>query len=115
MPLPCKKAEVLQYNNYKCAECQTQFSGKTELVTHFQQIRAAPNSVSFDDEDRMSLVLSVMACRRLLKAQTFLRCKLQVSNCFYFKKDFVPLSLAVLFDFPFLPDMHSMFPTHDAA
>ncbi|XP_075995649.1 zinc finger protein 687b [Genypterus blacodes] len=44
MPLPCKKAEVLQYNNYKCPECQTQFSGKPELVTHFQQIRAAPNS-----------------------------------------------------------------------
>ncbi|KAF3707336.1 Zinc finger protein 687b [Channa argus] len=44
MPLPCKKAEGLQYNNFKCPECQTQFSGKTELVTHFQQIRAAPNS-----------------------------------------------------------------------
>ncbi|XP_029919622.1 zinc finger protein 687b isoform X2 [Myripristis murdjan] len=44
MPLPCKKAEVLQYNNFKCPECQAQFSGKAELVTHFQQIRAAPNS-----------------------------------------------------------------------
>lgn len=44
MPLPCKKVEVLQYNNFKCPECQTQFSGKAELVTHFQQIRAAPNS-----------------------------------------------------------------------
>lgn len=44
MPLPCKKAEGLQYNNFKCPECQTQFSGKAELVTHFQQIRAAPNS-----------------------------------------------------------------------
>ncbi|KAM6975026.1 LOW QUALITY PROTEIN: zinc finger protein 687b [Tautogolabrus adspersus] len=44
MPLPCKKAEGLQYNNFKCPECQTQFNGKTELVTHFQQIRAAPNS-----------------------------------------------------------------------
>ncbi|KAM9737272.1 zinc finger protein 687b isoform 1-T1 [Menidia menidia] len=44
MPLPCKKAEGLQYNNFKCPECQTQFSGKTELVTHFQQIRGAPNS-----------------------------------------------------------------------
>lgn len=46
MPLPCKKAEGLQYNNFKCPECQTQFSNKTELVTHFQQIRGAPNSVS---------------------------------------------------------------------
>nr|XP_046273050.1 zinc finger protein 687b isoform X2 [Scatophagus argus] len=44
MPLPCKKAEGLQYNNFKCPECQTQFSGKAELVTHFQQIRGAPNS-----------------------------------------------------------------------
>lgn len=44
MPLPCKKAEGLQYNNFKCPECQTQFASKTELVTHFQQIRAAPNS-----------------------------------------------------------------------
>lgn len=44
MPLPCKKAEGLQYNNFKCAECQVQFASKTELVTHFQQIRAAPNS-----------------------------------------------------------------------
>ncbi|XP_019957506.2 zinc finger protein 687b isoform X1 [Paralichthys olivaceus] len=44
MPLPCKKADVLQYHNFKCPECQTQFSGKAELVTHFQQIRAAPNS-----------------------------------------------------------------------
>ncbi|XP_061521182.1 zinc finger protein 687b isoform X2 [Phycodurus eques] len=44
MPLPCKKAENLQYNNYKCPECQTQFSSKTALVSHFQQIRAAPNS-----------------------------------------------------------------------
>lgn len=44
MPLPCKKAEGLQYNNFKCPECQTQFGGKAELVTHFQQIRAAPNS-----------------------------------------------------------------------
>ncbi|XP_036948427.1 zinc finger protein 687b isoform X2 [Acanthopagrus latus] len=44
MPLPCKKAEGLQYNNFKCPECQTQFSGKAELVTHFQQIRGSPNS-----------------------------------------------------------------------
>ncbi|XP_053717464.1 zinc finger protein 687b [Synchiropus splendidus] len=44
MPLPCKKAEGLQYNNFKCSECQTQFSGKAELVSHFQQIRAVPNS-----------------------------------------------------------------------
>ncbi|XP_061903575.1 zinc finger protein 687b [Entelurus aequoreus] len=44
MPLPCKKAESLHYNNYKCPECQTQFSSKAALVTHFQQIRAAPNS-----------------------------------------------------------------------
>ncbi|XP_047461633.1 zinc finger protein 687b isoform X3 [Mugil cephalus] len=44
MPLPCKKAEGLQYSNFKCPECQTQFSGKAELVTHFQQIRAASNS-----------------------------------------------------------------------
>ncbi|KAM3596756.1 uncharacterized protein V6R79_020132 [Siganus canaliculatus] len=44
MPLPCKKAEGLQYNNFKCPECQAQFSSKTELVTHFQQIRGAPNS-----------------------------------------------------------------------
>lgn len=46
MPLPCKKGEVLQYNNFKCPECQTQFAGKAELVAHFQQIRATPNSVS---------------------------------------------------------------------
>ncbi|XP_052389911.1 zinc finger protein 687b [Carassius gibelio] len=44
MPLPCKKGEALQYHNFKCPECQTQFSSKTELVTHFQQIRATPNS-----------------------------------------------------------------------
>ncbi|XP_051926059.1 zinc finger protein 687b [Hippocampus zosterae] len=44
MPLPCKKADNLQYNNYKCPECQTQFSGKAALVAHFQQIRASPNS-----------------------------------------------------------------------
>ncbi|XP_051527700.1 zinc finger protein 687b-like [Myxocyprinus asiaticus] len=44
MPLPCKKGEVLHYNNFKCPECQTQFISKTELVTHFQQIRATPNS-----------------------------------------------------------------------
>nr|XP_057902370.1 zinc finger protein 687b [Doryrhamphus excisus]XP_057902371.1 zinc finger protein 687b [Doryrhamphus excisus] len=44
MPLPCKKAESLHYNNYKCPECQTQFSSKAALITHFQQIRAAPNS-----------------------------------------------------------------------
>ncbi|XP_054909773.1 zinc finger protein 687b isoform X1 [Poeciliopsis prolifica] len=44
MPLPCKKAEGLQYNNFKCPECQTQFSSKAELVTHFQQIRGAPSS-----------------------------------------------------------------------
>lgn len=48
MPLPCKKGEGLQYNNFKCPECQTQFSSKTEMVTHFQQIRGAPNSVSMD-------------------------------------------------------------------
>uniref|UniRef100_A0A8C1GHF7 Zinc finger protein 687b n=1 Tax=Cyprinus carpio TaxID=7962 RepID=A0A8C1GHF7_CYPCA len=44
MPLPCKKGEALQYHNFKCPECQTQFSSKAELVTHFQQIRATPNS-----------------------------------------------------------------------
>ncbi|KAG9279368.1 zinc finger protein 687b-like [Astyanax mexicanus] len=44
MPLPCKKGEVLQYHNFKCPECQVQFSGKAELVAHFQQIRATPNS-----------------------------------------------------------------------
>ncbi|XP_051519624.1 zinc finger protein 687b isoform X3 [Myxocyprinus asiaticus] len=44
MPLPCKKGEALQYNNFKCPECQAQFSSKAELVTHFQQIRATPNS-----------------------------------------------------------------------
>ncbi|KAK7898904.1 hypothetical protein WMY93_019757 [Mugilogobius chulae] len=44
MPLPCKKADVLQYNNFKCPECQTQCSNKAELVTHFQQIRATSNS-----------------------------------------------------------------------
>ncbi|KAF7670086.1 hypothetical protein LDENG_00056640 [Lucifuga dentata] len=44
MPLPCKKVEVLHYNNFKCLECQTQFAGKAELVTHFQQIRTAANS-----------------------------------------------------------------------
>lgn len=57
MPLPCKKAEGLQYNNFKCPECQTQFSGKAELVTHFQQIRAAPNSVSLGDEGTAFVVL----------------------------------------------------------
>lgn len=44
MPLPCKKAEGLQYNNFKCPECQTQCNNKAELVTHFQQIRATSNS-----------------------------------------------------------------------
>ncbi|CDQ56657.1 unnamed protein product [Oncorhynchus mykiss] len=44
MPLPSKKGEVLQYHNFKCPECQAQFSGKAELVAHFQQIRATPNS-----------------------------------------------------------------------
>ncbi|XP_076865775.1 zinc finger protein 687b [Brachyhypopomus gauderio] len=44
MPLPCKKGEVLQYHNFKCPECQAQFTGKAELVAHFQQIRATPNS-----------------------------------------------------------------------
>uniref|UniRef100_A0A3Q3XGG3 C2H2-type domain-containing protein n=1 Tax=Mola mola TaxID=94237 RepID=A0A3Q3XGG3_MOLML len=40
-PLPSlpAPAEGLQYNNFKCPECQTQFSSKAELVTHFQQIR----------------------------------------------------------------------------
>uniref|UniRef100_A0A8C6S479 Zinc finger protein 687b n=1 Tax=Neogobius melanostomus TaxID=47308 RepID=A0A8C6S479_9GOBI len=42
--LPCKKAEGLQYNNFKCPECQTQCNNKTELVTHFQQIRTTSNS-----------------------------------------------------------------------
>ncbi|KAG5264375.1 hypothetical protein AALO_G00253070 [Alosa alosa] len=46
MPLPCKKVDVLQYNNFKCPECQAQFGGKAELVAHFQQIRATPNSVN---------------------------------------------------------------------
>lgn len=44
MPLPCKKGEALQYHNFKCPECQAQFLSKAELVTHFQQIRATPNS-----------------------------------------------------------------------
>uniref|UniRef100_A0A671PQE2 Zinc finger protein 687-like n=1 Tax=Sinocyclocheilus anshuiensis TaxID=1608454 RepID=A0A671PQE2_9TELE len=44
MPLPCKKGEALQYHNFKCPECQAQFSSKAELVTHFQQIRATSNS-----------------------------------------------------------------------
>ncbi|XP_068189340.1 zinc finger protein 687b isoform X2 [Antennarius striatus] len=44
MPLPCKKAEGLQYNNFKCPECQTQLSSKAELVTHFQQIRGSSYS-----------------------------------------------------------------------
>ncbi|XP_070996071.1 zinc finger protein 687b-like isoform X1 [Oncorhynchus clarkii lewisi] len=44
MPLPSKKGEVLQYHNFKCPECQAQFSDKAELVAHFQQIRATPNS-----------------------------------------------------------------------
>uniref|UniRef100_A0A3Q3X298 C2H2-type domain-containing protein n=1 Tax=Mola mola TaxID=94237 RepID=A0A3Q3X298_MOLML len=35
-PLPSLPAP---YNNFKCPECQTQFSSKAELVTHFQQIR----------------------------------------------------------------------------
>ncbi|KAJ8290031.1 hypothetical protein GJAV_G00007950 [Gymnothorax javanicus] len=41
MPLPCKKGEMLQYHNYKCPECRTQFGGKTELVAHFQEVKAA--------------------------------------------------------------------------
>lgn len=61
MPLPCKKAEGLQYNNFKCPECQTQFSGKAELVTHFQQIRAAPNSVSLSDESTICVMPMVSA------------------------------------------------------
>ncbi|KAJ8000324.1 hypothetical protein DPEC_G00203650 [Dallia pectoralis] len=44
MPLPCKKGEVLQYQNFKCPECHAKFSGKAELVAHFQQIRATSNS-----------------------------------------------------------------------
>lgn len=57
MPLPCKKGEVLQYHNFKCPECQAQFSGKAELVTHFQQIRPAPNSVSLGDENTVCVQL----------------------------------------------------------
>ncbi|KAG5856458.1 hypothetical protein ANANG_G00008170 [Anguilla anguilla] len=41
LPLPCKKGESLQYHNYKCPECRTQFGGKTELVAHFQEVKAA--------------------------------------------------------------------------
>ncbi|XP_028316597.1 zinc finger protein 687b isoform X2 [Gouania willdenowi] len=55
MPLPCKKAETPQYNNFKCPECQTQFASKAELVTHFQQIRAAPNSMCMQCSPPMML------------------------------------------------------------
>ncbi|KAJ8354712.1 hypothetical protein SKAU_G00222790 [Synaphobranchus kaupii] len=41
LPLPCKKGETLQYHNFKCPECRTQFGGKTELVAHFQEVKAA--------------------------------------------------------------------------
>ncbi|XP_061115342.1 zinc finger protein 687b-like [Conger conger] len=41
LPLPCKKGEMLQYHNFKCPECRTQFGGKTELVAHFQEVKAA--------------------------------------------------------------------------
>ncbi|XP_028820238.1 zinc finger protein 687b [Denticeps clupeoides] len=44
LPLACKKGEALQYNNFKCPECQAQFASKAELVGHFQQLRATPNS-----------------------------------------------------------------------
>ncbi|KAI1885958.1 hypothetical protein AGOR_G00209110 [Albula goreensis] len=44
LPLPCKKGEVLQYHNFKCPECRTQFGGKAELVAHFQEVQAASNT-----------------------------------------------------------------------
>ncbi|XP_077404275.1 zinc finger protein 687b isoform X1 [Vanacampus margaritifer] len=72
MPLPCKKAENLQYNNYKCLECQTQFSSKAALVTHFQQIRAAPNSTCSQCSPPMMLPNScaVSAHQRIHKHRT---------------------------------------------
>ncbi|KAL4646685.1 zinc finger protein 687-like [Arapaima gigas] len=44
LPLPCKKGEELQYNDFKCPECHTQFGVKAELVAHFQEVRAASNT-----------------------------------------------------------------------
>ncbi|KPP74229.1 zinc finger protein 687-like, partial [Scleropages formosus] len=44
LPLPCKKGEELQYNDFKCPECHTQFGGKAELVAHFQEVKAASNT-----------------------------------------------------------------------
>uniref|UniRef100_A0A3P8V9X8 Zinc finger protein 687b n=1 Tax=Cynoglossus semilaevis TaxID=244447 RepID=A0A3P8V9X8_CYNSE len=69
MPLPCKKAEGLQYNNFKCPECQTQFASKAELVTHFQQIRATANSTCTQCSPPMMLpnTCSVAAHKRIHK------------------------------------------------
>ncbi len=65
MPLPCKKGEALQYHNFKCPECQAQFSSKAELVTHFQQIRATPNSVSCNIVNAFKLFFSVQSIRSI--------------------------------------------------
>ncbi|XP_048117075.1 zinc finger protein 687b-like isoform X2 [Alosa alosa] len=44
LPLPCKKAEPLQYTNNRCPECKSQFSGKAEMVAHFQEVKASANT-----------------------------------------------------------------------
>nr|XP_061789424.1 zinc finger protein 687a-like [Nerophis lumbriciformis] len=38
---PNKKFEAVQHPGNKCAECQAQFSSKTEVVQHFQEIKQA--------------------------------------------------------------------------
>ncbi|XP_063054666.1 zinc finger protein 687b-like isoform X2 [Engraulis encrasicolus] len=44
LPLPCKKAEPLQYNNNRCPECKSQFNGKAELMAHFQELKPVANT-----------------------------------------------------------------------
>ncbi|XP_048848418.1 zinc finger protein 687b-like [Brienomyrus brachyistius] len=40
LPLPCPKAEPLQYHGFKCPECHSQFAGAAELAAHFQEVKA---------------------------------------------------------------------------
>ncbi|XP_028833590.1 zinc finger protein 687a isoform X2 [Denticeps clupeoides] len=42
LPLSCKKAGPLQYFS-KCPECKGAFSGKPELIAHFQEVVASSN------------------------------------------------------------------------
>lgn len=46
LPLPCPKAEPLQYHGFKCPECHSQFTGAAELAAHFQEVKAESSSVS---------------------------------------------------------------------